>query len=217
MVPHSNKLPAITRSALRPAPVFSRAALAALVVGFGLLSGSAHAQQNLSGCSTASEAQQARCQRMITDAIRASSQTTELAGGWRLVRIPAPGGGGPVSIMHAGDSARSDANFAGLTFRCSPAGIETILIVLQPLSKQSRPVVLVKNGTTDRRFDATVVQGGEALLLPREASQPAAADWSAARELAIEVAASPVPIRGVVQTIGLSAALQELARNCGKQ
>jgi hypothetical protein len=74
--------------------------------------------------------------------------------------------------------------------------------------------VTLKDGTNQVEFDASVIQGGEALLLPQSASKLAAGDWQKATELSVEIGIEPVPTRGVVPIAGLSAAMDSLSQNC---
>ena len=156
-----------------------------------------------------------RCEERFSQSVKASSRTSDLDGGWRLVRTPNPQGGPEaVSIMHVSDTAKSDFGLAGLTFRCGGTGIEPLLIVLEPLPGGSHPRVIVKAGSTQSEFEASAIQGGQALLLPQVASNLAAGQWQTANELSVEIAVKPVPIRGVLPITGLSGALQTLTQTC---
>jgi hypothetical protein len=158
-----------------------------------------------------------RCEEMFSQRVLAASRTTQLSGGWRLVKTPDPRGGPEaVTVLHAADTAKSDVNFAGLTFRCSQAGIETLLILLAPLARGSQYRVVAKTGPTETQFDAKAVQGGEVLLLPPSATALAGGSWQAAQELWVEVAA-PSPIRGTVPIGGLANALLVLSQSCPKR
>ena len=64
------------------------------------------------------------------------------------------------------------------------------------------------------QIEASVVQSGEALLLPNAAANLAAAEWQRANELAIEIETPAGAIRGTVPIGGLSAALQTLKSRC---
>jgi hypothetical protein len=155
--------------------------------------------------------------RQCQDAARRvapGSSTFQLPGGWRLVRTSDPRGGpDAVSILHTADTQKSDFNFAGLTFRCGPTGIETLLILLEPLVRGSQYDVRAKSGSTETPFEARAVQAGEALLLPPNATALAGGPWQAIPELGVDVAA-PAPIHGSVPLSGLAGALQALSRNC---
>jgi hypothetical protein len=155
-----------------------------------------------------------RCEEMFARKVAAGSRTSQLPGGWRLVKTPDPRRGpDAVSVLHTADTAKSDPNFAGLTFRCGQAGIETLLILLQPLARGSRYGVLLKGGSIETQLEAKAVQGGEVLLLPPSATALASRSWQAAPELTVDVAA-PSPIRGSVPTAGLAGALLELSQSC---
>jgi hypothetical protein len=156
-----------------------------------------------------------RCEETFSQSVKASSRTAVLDGGWRLVRTPNPQGGAEaISIMHVSDTSKSDFALAGLTLRCGGSDIEPLLIVLEPLPGGSHPPVTVKAGSSEAQFEASTIQGGQALLLPRAASNLAAGQWQSASELSVEIAIKPVPIRGVVPIPGLSKALQTLTQTC---
>jgi len=167
-------------------------------------------------CSAISSApDRQRCEEAFSRSVNASSRTADLAGGWRLVRTANPRGGAEaVSVMHVSDTAKSDFGLAGLTLRCGGAGIETLLIVLEPLQSGSHPSVNLQAGTSQTQVEASAIQGGEALLLPQAVSNLAAGPWQTASELAVEIATKPAPIRGVVPISGLSRALQTLTQSC---
>ena len=169
--------------------------------------------QDCSAISSSSDRQ--RCEERFSQSVKASSRTAVLDGGWRLVRTPNPQGGAEaISIMHVSDTSKSDFALAGLTLRCGGSDIEPLLIVLEPLPGGSHPPVTVKAGSSEAQFEASTIQGGQALLLPRAASNLAAGQWQSASELSVEIATKPVPIRGVVPIPGLSKALQTLTQTC---
>src|SRR4051812_3516345 len=82
------------------------------------------------GCSPALAPLDLRhCEEMLNRQLQAGTRTSQLTGGWRLVRTPDPGGGPEaVAVLHTASASGSDVRFAGLTFRCGHAGIETLLI-----------------------------------------------------------------------------------------
>jgi len=169
--------------------------------------------QDCSAISNSSDRQ--RCEERFSQSVKASSRTAVLDGGWRLVRTPNPQGGAEaISIMHVSDTSKSDFALAGLTLRCGGSDIEPLLIVLEPLPGGSHPPVTVKAGSSEAQFEASTIQGGQALLLPRAAANLAAGQWQSASELSVEIAIKPVPIRGVVPIPGLSKALQTLTQTC---
>jgi hypothetical protein len=154
------------------------------------------------------------CEDMFAQRVKAASRTSQLPGGWRLVKTPDPRGGPEaVSVLHAADTTKSDLNFAGLTFRCGQTGIETLLILVEPLVRGSQYTVRVKSSSTEPQFEAKALQGGEVLLLPPSATAMAGGSWQAVPELSIEIA-GPSPIRGSVPIGGLSGALQALSQSC---
>ncbi|WGR97284.1 hypothetical protein MTX26_22955 [Bradyrhizobium sp. ISRA443] len=165
--------------------------------------------------SGASPEQRQRCDEEAFKQVEAGSQSTQLDGGWRLVRSRDPDGGtDAISAMHVVDSARSDARLAGLSLQCGREGIDVALIVLEPLSRSERPTVVLTTGGKRAEFEASVVQGGAALRLPADASKLAASDWQNATELSVEIAAKPNAIRGAVPISGLPTALSYLSQNC---
>jgi hypothetical protein len=155
-----------------------------------------------------------QCEEMFARQVQAGTRTSQLQGGWRLVKTRDPRGGpDAVSVLHAADTAKSDLNFAGLTFRCGQTGIETLLIVLNPLVRGTRYSVSVKSGSAETQFEATALQGGEVLLLPPSATALAGGSWQVVPELSVDIA-GPSPIRGSVPLGGLSGALSALSQSC---
>jgi hypothetical protein len=159
--------------------------------------------------------QRQRCDDAVSEQLKASSQTTLLGDGWRLVKTRDSGSGADaVSVMHTVDAAKSDLSLAGLSLRCGQQGIEVILIMLEPQPRNSRPKIVLTAAASRAEFEASVAQSGEALLLPQAASGLATGDWRNAAELSIEIATKSNPIRGTVPIGGLSAALRSLSPNC---
>ena len=138
-------------------------------------------------CAGLSAAEQQKCD----DTMKAlsASHMTSLKGDWRLVRTTNPNGGADaVSIIHTSDTAKSDINLAGLTFRCGKLGIDAVLVLLTSLPLQLRPMVSLKDGSNTKEFEASVIQGGEAILLPPEASKMISSpEWQADPELSVEI------------------------------
>src|SRR5258708_15101405 len=112
------------------------------------------------GCSArSSPAEQQRCLKIFSERATSSSRANLLDGGWQLVRTTNPRGGpDTVSIMHTSDTAKSDLNLAGLTFRCGRLGIETLLVVRETPSPELRPLVSMNNGSYQKLFESFVVQ-----------------------------------------------------------
>ncbi|MBR0903899.1 hypothetical protein [Bradyrhizobium liaoningense] len=159
--------------------------------------------------------QRRRCDEDAFKQIESGSQSTQLEGGWRLVKSKNPDGGADaISVMHVVDSAKSDVRLAGLSLQCGNGGIEVVLIIIEPLSRSARPNVALIAGEKRADLQASVIQGGVALLLPAEASKLAARDWQHATELAVEIGAQPSAIRGAVPMTGLATALGYLSRYC---
>ncbi|MGV7217919.1 hypothetical protein [Bradyrhizobium sp. UFLA05-112] len=167
-------------------------------------------------CASGVDAEQRRrCDEEALRQVEAGSQSTQLEGGWRLVKSRNPDGGADaISVMHVVDGAKSDARLAGLNLQCGKDGIEVVLIVLEPLSRSTQPNVTLIAGEKQAEFQATVIQGGVALLLPADASKLAASDWQNANELAVEIGTKPSAIRGAVPIAGLATALRYLLQNC---
>jgi hypothetical protein len=163
----------------------------------------------------ASSEQRQRCDQNVSDQLKASSQTTVLDGGWRLVKARDPGSTSEtVSAMHAADTVKSDVDLAGLSLRCAPGGLQVVLILLSSLPRADHPKVILTAGTGRNEFEASVAQTGEALLLPMAAAGLAAGDWQRASELSIEIETKSNHIRGIVPIGGLSAALRSLSPHC---
>jgi hypothetical protein len=172
----------------------------------------------LNCASGVSPEQRQRCDEEAFRQVETGSQSTQLEGGWRLVKSRNPDGGADaISVMHVVDSAKSDARLAGLSLQCGRGGIEIVLIVLERLSRSTRPNVVLITGEKRSEFEASVIQGGAALLLPADASKLAAGDWQGATEISVEIATKPTAIRGTVPISGLSAALGYLSQNCPAQ
>jgi hypothetical protein len=154
------------------------------------------------------------CEEMFNGQVQAGTRTAQLTGGWRLVRTPDPGGGPEaVAVLHTASASGSDVRFAGVTFRCGRAGIETLLILLVPLVRGAQYDVLLKSSSTEAHFRAEAVQGGEALLLPQGEAALTGKAWQETSDLAVDIAI-PSPIHGVVPLAGLSGAMQTLTQNC---
>jgi hypothetical protein len=169
----------------------------------------------LNCASSVSPEQRQRCDEEAFRQVETGSQSTQLEGGWRLVKSKNPDGGADaVSAMHVVDSVKSDARLAGLNLQCGRDGIEVVLIDLEPVSRSTRPTVVLMTGEKRAEFEASVIQGGAALLLPADASKLAAGDWQSATELSVEIATKPTAIRGAVPIGGLSTALRYLSQNC---
>lgn len=165
--------------------------------------------------SGASADQQRQCDRQAAEQLSSASRITALEGGWRLVRTKNPSGGrDAVSVMHVADSLKSDASFAGLNLQCGPKGVEIILVTLERRSRGDRPKVALSTTGSRREFEATVIQSGEALLLPQTAADLAAHDWQTSPQLSVEIEAGPAPIRGVIPIMGLAVAMKTLTENC---
>ncbi|MGY8679152.1 hypothetical protein Q2941_15325 [Bradyrhizobium sp. UFLA05-153] len=184
-----------------------------------LLAGAAQsepANRPLQRCIPGASADQQRlCDRQASEQLTSASRITALDWGWQLVRTKNPSGGADaVSVMHVADSSKSDLSLAGLNLQCGQKGVEVILVTLERRSRADRPKVALSTTSGRSEFEATVVQAGEALLLPQSASDLAGHDWLNSPQLSVEIEAKPAPIRGVIPIMGLAAAMKALTTNC---
>ena len=156
-----------------------------------------------------------------TKAVATETPTAPLRpnGSWKLMRAVNPHGGpDAVSIVHAADISRSDADLAGLMLRCAQGGgIEALIIVFDPRAPSSRPWVKVRAADTEEKFEARIVPPFTALLLPPEAAALLTGRWRTSDEIAIEIEAEPSPEKGIVSLMGLGPALDELRASCPPQ
>jgi hypothetical protein len=188
----------------------------ALMMAFSCWAHAETVQSPLQNCvpGTGPEQRQ-RCDDAVSQQLNASSQSTRLDEGWRLVRTRDPGGGADaVSVMRAADTAKSDINLAGLSLRCAQTGTEVELIVLEPQPRASHPKISLTAGANRAEFEASVTQSAQAIVLPQTASVFAAGAWQNSTELAVEIATRSSPIRGVVPLKGLARALSVLRASC---
>jgi hypothetical protein len=73
----------------------------------------------------------------------------------------------------------------------------------------------MRSGSYQKQFESSVIQGGEAVLLPLEAAKLVISpEWQSASEMSVEIDIKPHPIRGTVPVAGLGNALQALSQNC---
>lgn len=188
---------------------------ALLVAGDGSIRAASPRPGIMNCAAGVSPEQRQRCDEEAFRQVEAGSQSTQLEGGWRLVRSRDPDGGADaISVMHVVDSARSDARLAGLSLQCGRDGIGVALIVLEPLPRSTRPTVVLTTGGKRAEFEASVIQGGATLLLPADASKLVSSDWQNATELSVQIATKPNAILGTVPISGLPTALTYLSQNC---
>lgn len=141
--------------------------------------------------------------------------SSELAGGWHLVRTHNPNGGADaISIMHTADTSRSDLDLAGLMIRCSETSAEVVIVLLPALPFRTRPHVTLGKPGNETQFEATVAPPGTAVLLPRDATTLVSGPWQALEDLFIRIDDGQSTIRGVVKLAGLEAAFKELQASC---
>jgi hypothetical protein len=184
-----------------------------------ILAGAAHsepANPPLQGCILGGSAnQQRQCDQQASEQLTSASRITVLDGGWRLVRTKNPSGGADaVSVMHVADSVKSDVSLAGLNLQCGQHGLDVILVTLERRSRGDHPKVMLSTSSSRNEFEATVIQAGEALLLPQTAADHAAHDWQNSPQISVEIEGKPAPIRGVIPIMGLAAAMKALTANC---
>ncbi len=174
------------------------------------------AGQDMRHCASGISPEQSRvCDEEAFKQAAAGSQTTQLDGGWRLVKTSNPlGGASAVSVMHMADTTKSDFGMAGLSLQCGPKDIEVVLVLLEQLPRHARPAVVITAGTRRFEFEASVTQTGQVLVLPQAASTLAANDWQKATELSLQIETKPIPIKGVVSIDGFSSAWRSLSALC---
>jgi hypothetical protein len=141
--------------------------------------------------------------------------SSELAGGWHLVRTHNPNGGtDAISIMHTADTSRSDLDLVGLMIRCSETSTEVVIVILPALPFRTRPHVALGKPGNETKFEATVAPPGTAVLLPRDPTTLVSGPWQALEDLFIQIDDGQSTIRGVVKLTGLQAAFKELQASC---
>lgn len=141
--------------------------------------------------------------------------TSEVAGGWHLVRTPNPNGGNDaLSIMHTADTARSDLNLAGLMIRCRKGGTEAAVVLLSAFPLRTRLQVVLGRPQNEIKFDATVAPPGTVILLPGDGKTLVNGSWKALSELFIRVENDRTVTHGVVALTGLKVAFKTLVEGC---
>jgi hypothetical protein len=131
-------------------------------------------------------------------------------------------------MMRTADVLKSDPDFAGVMIRCA-AGLrlQVAVVVVRPFPPKTRPVVSIGSAKTSAnktsanktavKMTATVLPGGTALSLPAEAEALARGSWPSQPEVAFTVEGHGDPIRGVLPTDHLNAAIAYLQSNCPAQ
>jgi len=142
--------------------------------------------------------------------------SSELTGGWRLVRTSNPRGeADAISIMHTADTSRSDLDLAGLMIRCSTdRRAELVVVLIRPFPFRARPHVVFGKPGNETRLEATVGPPGTALVLPTDAAALVRGSWQALNDIFIRIDDGQDTIRGVVVLTGLQAAFNELMASC---
>ncbi len=145
--------------------------------------------------------------------------SSELTGGWHLVRTSNPrGDADAISIMHTADTSRSDLDLAGLMIRCSSNGrAEVVVVLIQPFPLRARPRVALGKPGHEIQLEATVAPPGTAIVLPTDATTLVRGSWQALNDLFIRVDDGQDTIRGVVVLSGLQAAFNELVASSPAQ
>jgi hypothetical protein len=190
-----------------------------LLLSLALLAGPARpepADQAMRNCASGISPEQSRiCDEEASRQAGAGSETTQLDGGWRLVKTRNPrGGANAVSVMHLVNGARSDFGMAGLSLQCGPKDVEVVIVLLEALSHSVHPVVVITAGSRRSEFEASVTRTGEALVLPQAASSLAANEWQKATELSLQIETGRAPINAIVSIDGLSSAWRSLTPYC---
>jgi hypothetical protein len=141
--------------------------------------------------------------------------STELTGGWHLVRTPNPQGGpDAISIMHTADTSRSDLDLAGLMIRCRTPSAEVLIVLLRSFPLRARPHVVVGKPGNEIDFETTIAPPGTAVLFPRDVMSLISGPWQTMSDLSIQINIGQSTIRGVVELTGLKEAFKELMANC---
>lgn len=137
-------------------------------------------------------------------------------GKWRLICTPHPQGGkDAVSIVHPGEPAGSDRDFAGLMLRCGDPGVEVMIAVITPYAPGDRPLVTFTVGASARSFRATPVSPGALVLLPPEAAEFARDVWPSVEDVSAVIEASPrAAVKGLVRLGGFRNAFRALTAGC---
>lgn len=134
---------------------------------------------------------------------------------WRLVLTPGGKPGGEViTMMRTADLLRSDPAFAGLALHCGESGPQVLVIVVEPFPPRSRPRVEISSPRGSEGFEASVLPGGAALLLPRSATSLANGPWQSQLELSVKIENAGSTIQGIVALGGLKEALQTITARC---
>jgi hypothetical protein len=152
----------------------------------------------------------------VVIAVQFSSDHSDIAGNWRLVKTPGPDNTREiVSIMRTAEALKSDPDFAGLTIRCGEqAGFQIAFVVIRPFPPRSRPEITVSDGRSNARFEALVLPSGSMLSLPAEAEVLARGSWQATKELTVDIEGDGAKIHGIVSLTNLSGAISLLQANC---
>jgi hypothetical protein len=156
-----------------------------------------------------------RCFEDATSNFSQPPVSPKTADGWRTVRTPGPKPGADViSKMRTADLLRSDPAFAGLALHCGESGPEIVVIVVEPFPPRSRPRVEIGQQASDGAFEASVLPGGAALLLPAAATALANGAWQSQPELSVKIENAGSTIQGVVPLSGLKEALNAINISC---
>jgi hypothetical protein len=146
---------------------------------------------------------------------RSQEPSTNLEGGWRLLRTPDPRGGrDSIAVSRTAELLRSDPEFAGMMLRCTGGQIELLFVLVRPLSPRSHPQVTLNFEGKSLRFEATVVPPGASIRLPPEAAALASGAWHSVRELSVAVDDGAAKLNGVVDLQGLRSAYAALRAAC---
>jgi hypothetical protein len=170
----------------------------------------------------------AKCKVIVNDQVRLNCLKNLLPGDsmnpsgstardlWPLVRTPHPQGGPEaVAIMRTADTARSDADLAGLMIRCKEKpGFEVLLALVRPVPPRTKRDVVVTLVSTQSVLRAEASVTGTALILPIEATAFTTGPWRELKELTVSIKDPETEIGGVIPLGGLAAAMAKLSASC---
>jgi hypothetical protein len=152
---------------------------------------------------------------LLSTAAAGSPEDHTAPTGWRLFHSADPNAP-MVSVSRTADVTHSDLDLAGLIFRCSQSGVETLIVVVTPFPPHSRPSVTITANKRDWKFDSDVVTPGTQLLLPAAASILASGPWQLAQELTVNISLQERHFGGVIPLQGIGQALFSLQTACSR-
>lgn len=135
---------------------------------------------------------------------------------WPLVRTPNPEGGpDAVAIMRTPDTARSDADLAGLMIRCrDKPGLEVVLALVRPVPPRSKWVVTLRSKAMQTVLHAEASSAGTVLILPMDATAFTTGPWGGQTELGVTIKDPAGEIHGLIPLDGVARSLARLSAAC---